>query len=136
LIQDKHHQDESTDRYVPLTAAFIKQIQVLRGLMRMLGDQVEPRVDLSSYALQLCDPHQIEGLGRNWARKLVRSDNNQLPGRFKDAGLGHWVRGRYPWDMLSVFPVSTFKQQWLDVQENLQKQLGFECLDVFDFLKT
>lgn len=37
LIQDKHHQDESTDRYVPLTAAFIKQIQVLRGLMRMLG---------------------------------------------------------------------------------------------------
>jgi hypothetical protein len=132
LIQDKHHQDESTDRYVPLTAAFIKQIQVLRGLMRMLGDQVEPRVDLSSYALQLCDPHQIEGLGRNWARKLVRSDNNQLPGRFKDAGLGHWVRGRYPWDMLSVFPVSTFKQQWLDVQENLQKQLGFECLDVFE----
>ena len=136
LIQDKHHQDESTDRYVPLTAAFIKQIQVLRGLMRMLGDQVEPRVDLSSYALQLCDPHQIEGLGRNWARKLVRSDNNQLPGRFKDAGLGHWVRGRYPWDMLSVFPVSTFKQQWLDVQENLQKQLGFECLDVFDFFKN
>ena len=65
-------------------------------------------------------PHQIEGLGRNWARKLVRSDNNQLPGRFKDAGLGHWVHGRYPWDMLSVFPVSTFKQQWLDVQENLQ----------------
>ena len=136
LIQDKHHQDESTDRYVPLTAAFIKQIQVLRGLMRMLGDQVEPRVDLSSYAVQLYDPLQIEGLGRNWARKLVRSDNNQLPGRFKDAGLGHWVRGRYPWDMLSVFPVSTFKQQWLDVQENLQKQLGFECLDVFDFLKT
>lgn len=136
LIQDKHHQDESTDRYVPLTAAFIKQIQILRDLMRMLGDQVEPRVDLSSYAVQLCDPHQIEGLGRNWARKLVRSDNNQLPGRFKDAGLGHWVRGRYPWDMLSVFPVSTFKQQWLDVQKNLQKQLGFECLDVFDFLKT
>ena len=55
LIQDKHHQDESTDRYVPLTAAFIKQIQVLRGLMRMLG-MVEPRVDLSSYALQLWDP--------------------------------------------------------------------------------
>ena len=38
--------------------------------------------------------------------------------------------------MLSVFPVSTFKQQWLDVQENLQKQLGFECLDVFDFFKN
>lgn len=136
LIQDKHHQDESTDRYVPLTAALIKQIQGLRGLMGMLGEQVEARVDLSFYAVQLCDPHQIEGLVRNWARKLVRSDHNQLPGRFKDAGLGHWVRGRYPWDMLSVFPVSAFKQQWLDVQENLQKQLGFECLDVFDFLKT
>lgn len=135
LIQDKHHQDESTDRYVPLTQALIKQIQGLRGLMGMLGEQVEPRVDLSSYAVQLCDPHQIEGLVRNWARKLVRSDHNQLPGRFKDAGLGHWIRGRHPWDMLSVFPVSVFKQQWLDVQENLQKQLGFECLEGFDFFK-
>lgn len=135
LIQDKHHQDESTDRYVPLTPALIKQIQGLRGLMVMLGEQVEPRVDLSSYAVQLCDPHQIEGLVRNWARKLVRSDHNQLPGRFKDAGLGHWIRGRHPWDMLSVFPVSVFKQQWLDVQENLQKQLGFECLEGFDFFK-
>lgn len=135
LIQDKHHQDESTDRYVPLTQALIKQIQGLRGLMGMLGEQVEPRVDLSSYAVQLCDPHQIEGLVRNWARKLVRSDYNQLPGRFKDAGLGHWIRGRHPWDMLSVFPVSAFQQQWLDVQENLQKQLGFECLEGFDFLK-
>ena len=135
LIQDKHHQDESTDRYVPLTQALIKQIQGLRGLMGMLGEQVEPRVDLSSYAVQLCAPHQIEGLVRNWARKLVRSDYNQLPGRFKDAGLGHWVRGRHPWDMLSVFPVSAFKKQWLDVQENLQKQLGFECLEDFDFLK-
>ncbi|MFH7409279.1 tyrosine-type recombinase/integrase [Acinetobacter variabilis] len=135
LIQDKHHQDESTDRYVPLTQALIKQIQGLRGLMGMLGEQVEPRVDLSSYAVQLCAPHQIEGLVRNWARKLVRSDYNQLPGRFKDAGLGHWIRGRHPWDMLSVFPVSAFQQQWLDVQENLQKQLGFECLEGFDFLK-
>lgn len=135
LIQDKHHQDESTDRYVPLTQALIKQIQGLRGLMGMLGEQVEPRVDLSSYAVQLYAPHQIEGLVRNWARKLVRSDYNQLPGRFKDAGLGHWIRGRHPWDMLSVFPVSAFQQQWLDVQENLQKQLGFECLEGFDFLK-
>ncbi|MCK7609212.1 tyrosine-type recombinase/integrase [Acinetobacter portensis] len=135
LIQDKHHQDESTDRYVPLTPALIKQIQGLRGLMRMLGEQVEPRVDLSSYALQLFDSHQIEGLVRNWARKLVRSDHNQLPGRFKDAGLGHWIRGRHPWDMLSVFPVSVFKQQWLDVQENLQKQLGFEYFEGFDFFK-
>ena len=135
LIQDKHHQDESTDRYVPLTQALIKQIQSLCGLIGMLGEQVEPRVDLSSYAVQLCAPHQIEGLVRNWARKLVRSDYNQLPGRFKDAGLGHWIRGRHPWDMLSVFPVSAFQQQWLDVQENLQKQLGFECLEGFDFLK-
>ncbi|MBB4836238.1 tyrosine-type recombinase/integrase [Acinetobacter schindleri] len=135
LIQDKHHQDESTDRYVPLTQALIKQIQGLCGLMGMLGEQVEPRVDLSSYAVQLCAPHQIEGLVRNWARKLVRSDYNQLPGRFKDAGLGHWIRGRHPWDMLSVFPVSAFQQQWLDVQENLQKQLGFECLEGFDFFK-
>ncbi|MFV5467630.1 tyrosine-type recombinase/integrase [Acinetobacter towneri] len=135
LIQDKHHQNESTDRYVPLTPALIKQIQSLRGLMGMLGEQIELRVDLSSYAVQLYDPHQIKDLVRNWARKLVRSDRNQLPGRFKDAGLGHWIRGRHPWDILSVFPVSVFKQQWLDVQENLQKQLGFECLEGFDFFK-
>lgn len=134
LIQDKHHQDESTDRYVPFTPILIKQIQILRGLMSMLGDQVEARVDLSSYAVELYDSYQIEALVRNWARKLVRSDDNQLPGRFKDAGLGHWIRGRHPWDMLSVFPVSTFKQQWLDVQKNLQKQLGFECLEGFDCL--
>ncbi|RJL69686.1 tyrosine-type recombinase/integrase [Acinetobacter radioresistens] len=135
LIQDKHHQNESTDRYVPLTPALIKQIQSLRGLMGMLGEQIELRVDLSSYAVQLYDPHQIKDLVRNWARKLVRSDRNQLPGRFKDAGLGHWIRGRHPWDILSVFPVSAFKQQWFDVQENLQKQLGFECIEDFDFLK-
>lgn len=136
LIQDKHHQDESTDRYVPLTTALIEQIQVLRDFMEMLGDQVSSHVDLSSYALQLYDPQQIEGLVRNWARKLVRSDHNQLAGRFKDAGLGHWVRGRYPWDRLSVFPASIFRQQWLEVQENLQKQLGFECVDLFDSLKN
>ncbi len=93
LIQDKHHQNESTDRYVPLTPALIKQIQSLRGLMGMLGEQIELRVDLSSYAVQLYDPHQIEDLVRNWARKLVRSDRNQLPGgsRTLDLGTGYGV---------------------------------------------
>ena len=105
-----------------MTLVFIYYILWLCGLIGMLGEQIELRVDLSSYAVQLYDPHQIEDLIRNWARKLVRSDRNQLPGRFKDAGLGHWIRGRHPWDILSVFPVSAFKQQWLDVQENLQKQ--------------
>lgn len=132
LIQDKHHQDESTDRYVPLNMALVNQIQALHGLMQMLGFKVAQHIDLTSYALQVIGSNQVTGLVRNWARKLVRSEQNSLLGRFKDAGLGHWVRGRHPWEMLSVFPAMAFKTQWLEMQEGLQAKLGFEYFNFED----
>jgi hypothetical protein len=73
---------------------------------------------------------ELSSLPGNWGRKLVRSAQNSLSGRFKDAGLGHWVRGRHPWTSTSVFPAASFKHDWLKMQEDLEKELGFELLNI------
>jgi|GEM_PF-616387 integrase len=153
LIRDKHRKDESTDRYLPLSIGVRKQIDVLRSRMKALGINQHVFFDAIEHSSYLLHPKilskeskknkitnftpsfmgQLEfvsDLPGNWGRKLVRSEQSSLSGRFKDAGLGHWVRGRHPWTHTCSFPSSLFKQEWLAMQNRLEKELGFELLDM------
>lgn len=147
LIRDKHRADESTDRYVPLGDPLRQQLAILRDFTAALslasdlalpdpgaphlldlglvvqGNQVAPfHPQYLSYTTELRD------LPGNWGRKVVRSNAPELSGRFLDAGLGHWVRGRHPWTLTSTFPARTFRTAWLAVQRRLEGELGFEVL--------
>lgn len=168
LVRDKHHPDESTDRYVPLTNALLQQIGALRALTHALS-LTEPGLALpkpeDEHALVLytivvkkkrngekrfmVKPFQpkhtdkttvLRDLPGNWGRKLVRSgiappqavhpEAVELTGWFKDAGLGHWTQGRHPWTTSSTFPATQFRAQWLAMQGEWERELGFELLAV------
>ncbi|TAN03313.1 MAG: hypothetical protein EPN36_13180 [Rhodanobacteraceae bacterium] len=175
LIRDKSHADESTDRYVPLSEAVRRQIEVLRALSEMLGladpafalpapgadhlldlrvflrandwqeggagGDAAPRRARMKKSSRPFQPKYMDkttvlrDLPGNWGRKLVRSSSPELAGRFKDAGLGHWVRGRHPWSTTSTFPSAQFKRKWLARQAELERVLGFEVLGVDDLGK-
>lgn len=149
LVQDKHRPDESTDRFVPLSEPLRLQIDRVRTLAEAFAvadpafDAPDPEAP-DSPPLRLFVKNQpalfqpshwrvvdaIKALPRNWARRLVRSESPELLGRFKDAGLGHWVRGRHPWSWTSTFPAQVFARDWLAVQARLEAALGFEILEV------
>ncbi len=149
LVQDKHRPDASTDRLVPLSSDLLKQIAALRALAEAFtcvdpafvlpeegndfGSALRIFVDGQPAAYQPSAWRQFERIAelpRNWARRLVRSESPELLGRFKDAGLGHWVRGRHPWSWTSTFPSGAFRQDWLALQARLESSLGFEVLKV------
>jgi integrase len=149
LVQDKHRPDASTDRLVPLSEGLRAQIEVVRALTEAFGvvdpefATAEPeangglplRVFVGGEPTLFRPSHwnaaeSIKALPRNWARRLVRSDSPELLGRFKDAGLGHWVRGRHPWSWTSTFPAQAFARDWLAVQSRLEAALGFDLLSV------
>lgn len=149
LVQDKHRPDASTDRLVPLSEGLRRQIEVVRALTESFGIAdpafVAPELgDFPGLPLRVFVDGQpapfqpshwraveaIRVLPRNWARRLVRSDSPELLGRFKDAGLGHWVRGRHPWSWTSTFPAQAFARDWLAVQARLEAALGFEVIEV------
>ncbi|WP_152551665.1 tyrosine-type recombinase/integrase [Polycyclovorans algicola] len=149
LIRDKHRPDGSTDRYVPLRQTLIDQLAVVQSLSSALS-MIDPTftpppsqhshrlvelrffqnpLDSTSYRpMYLHEVKFLRGLPVNFGRKLVRSDAEELPGRYKDAGLGHWVRGRHPWTLTSTFPTEKFRAEWLAVQQRLEVELGFEVL--------
>src|SRR5699024_4169319 len=68
----------------------------------------------------------LDGLPANWCRKVVRSGSPNLRGRYKDIGLGHWVRGRHPWDATSTLYVDGFSQALLATQKRLEEKLSFK----------
>ncbi|EIT68367.1 hypothetical protein [Hydrocarboniphaga effusa] len=153
LVRDKSRPDGSTDRYVPLGRGVLEQLDVLRSLASALSiidpgfaglsrnpdhilslrifDTVRNSVPFQPRFMDLSST--LKKLPGNWGRKLVRSCVNELSGRMKDAGLGHWVRGRHPWTWTSTFPSAEFRAQWLAMQESLERDLGFEVLRIEDF---
>lgn len=150
LIRDKSRPDESTDRYVPLRETVREQIAVVRAFTQALSlvnpdfavpppgseHMLDLNIFLANGSVRPFQPKYMDRtlvlrrLPGNWGRKLVRSSAKELPGRYKDAGLGHWVRGRHPWTHTSTFPSQVFRAGWLAVQERLERELGFEVLKV------
>ena len=151
LVADKHRADHSTDRLVPLTRGLRQQIEAYVALASELAIAV-PALDPlvvseqgTEVRLQYIRPltsgrkrdvvpyqpryqegdEQLTPLPANWGRKFVRSVSGHLPGRFRDAELGHWVRGRHAWDATSTFDSGRFHAAWIDLQEGLEQRLGF-----------
>lgn len=161
IVQDKHRADASTDRYVPLSDAVCAQLTTHLALTDALRF-VHPEFEQLSAGNPQCVPlfffekgttsattyrvkhrreaAEIRDLVGNFGRKLVRSWPHQLkeapliPARFKDAGLGHWARGRHAWAMTSSFPVKQFREQWLALQNKLEQDLGLLPLHLDAYL--
>ena len=156
LVADKHRADRSTDRLVPLTRGLRGQIEAYVALASELAIAV-PALDPliiseqgTEVRLQYIFPkasgrrrdvvpyqpkyqekdEQLTPLPANWGRKFVRSVSGHLPGRFRDAELGHWVRGRHAWDATSTFDPGRFQAAWIALQEALEQRLGFEPLSL------
>ena len=151
LVADKHRADRSTDRLVPLTHGLRQQIEAYVALASELAIAVpalDPlvvseqgtevrlqyirvktsrrRKDVVPYQPKYQEQdEQLTPLPANWGRKFVRSVSGHLPGRFRDAELGHWVRGRHAWDATSTFDPGRFHAAWIEVQEGLEQRLGF-----------
>lgn len=150
LISDKRRPDGSTDRYVPFREALVEQIEVVRALTSALSlvehsfalsrpdsdHLLDLRVFLKDQQTRPFQPKYLDrtiilrNLPGNWGRKLIRSASPELLGRFKDAGLGHWVRGRHPWTHTSTFPSQEFREKWLALQADMEQKLGFEVLRI------
>lgn len=155
-VGDKRRQDGSTDRLVPLTPALRDQIDAYVALASELAIS-EPSLDplvvtkhgtelrlqylrskpkgrggyVVPYAPSIQEAHEkLMALPANWGRKVARSLSTTLPGRLRDAELGHWVRGRHAWDATSTLDARGFRQAWLDMQQNLENLLGFEPITV------
>lgn len=155
LVQDKSRADESTDRLIPLTPGVLSQIDVYRALLQtaaIYNDGVaeslrkaDPTIPLLFFkASGEVIPYQPKWRDQrrnigpipppNWARKLIRSSTVRLAPRYRDAGLGHFMRGRHPWSLTSTFRVSDFRQQWLETVEHYERVLGFELLDPLGYI--
>lgn len=162
LVADKHRADRSTDRLVPLTRGLRGQIEAYVALASELSIAV-PALDPlvvseqgTEVRLQYIRPttsgrrrdvvpyqpryqegdEQLTPLPANWGRKVVRSVSGHLPGRFRDAELGHWVRGRHAWDATSTFDPGRFQAAWIALQEALERRLGFEPLSLAERDRT
>lgn len=156
LVADKHRADRSTDRLVPLTSGLRGQIEAYVALASELAIAVpalDPLVvseqgmevrlqyillttsgrkrDVVPYQPKYQEKNeQLTPLPANWGRKVMRSLSGHLPGRFRDAELGHWVRGRHAWDATSTFDSGRFQAAWLELQDALERRLGFEPLSL------
>lgn len=146
LIQDKHREDGSTDRLLPLSATLMTQLQYFLAYtssVALMDPSIEPlvdshggltiqlrRIDENGAVVDYRPKYQEDLNGRwlpaNWPRKLIRSESSALCGRYRDTGLGHWVRGRNPWRQTASFKPMEFRHEWLELQNRLEAQLGFE----------
>ncbi|EQD55677.1 hypothetical protein B2A_05585, partial [mine drainage metagenome] len=162
LVADKHRADRSTDRLVPLTRGLRMQIEAYVALVSELAIAVpalDPLVvseqgtevrlqyirvktagrekDVVAYQPRYQEhDEQLTPLPANWGRKFVRSVSGHLPGRFRDAELGHWVRGRHAWDATSTFDAGRFQAAWLALQEALERRLGFVPLTLAERVRA
>ncbi|MDT0635909.1 hypothetical protein [Spectribacter hydrogenoxidans] len=153
LVTDKSRADGSTDRLVPLTDSLREQLESYLALASELSltcPELDPLVstefgievrlqyvrangEVVPYQPKFQEAHEdLDALPANWGRKLVRSESGHLPGRYRDAGLGHWVRGRHPLGEISSLNCRQFRGAWLALQADLEHRLGFSvvpCLE-------
>lgn len=156
LVADKHRDDGSTDRLVPMTPKLRAQVAAWAAFSEELSI-VAPDLDPIVATAQGCEIRmqyvrrgkkggevrvvqyrpryqeldtQLTALPANWGRKVVRSESGQLPGRYRDAELGHFVRGRHAWDSTSTLDAQDFRERWRALQTELEEQLGLGVLAV------
>lgn len=151
LVTDKSRADGSTDRIIPLTDAaltqmrsyfdFVWHLAITESRLRPFFEQRTAgsfrfqwfRSDGKLVAFQ---PKHLEShfsslirLPGNFARKLIRAETSgHMSGRFIDAGLGHWVRGRNPWRLTSTMPSRRFADEWTQMQGEMEHRLGLSVL--------
>lgn len=150
MVADKHRTDGSTDRLLPITTALRQQIEAYVAIASELAvtfPGLEPvEGDGSGTLLQLhyitsdgtavpylpkyqeTDGNLRQSLPANWGRKVMRSESADLPGRSQDALLGHWTRGRHPWDMTSTLDANQFHSACLRRQNKMERRLGFSVV--------
>lgn len=155
-VGDKRRRDGSTDRLVPITSALRAQIDAYVALASELA-LFEPGLDpivvtehgtelklrylrikpsrrggyVIPYTPSIQERHKkLARLPANWGRKVARSLSTELPGRFRDAEFGHWVRGRHAWDATSTLDAKAFREAWLELQRALERRLGFDVVTV------
>lgn len=151
LVSDKHRSDGSTDRLIPLTDGLLRQIDIYLSLaseLAVLLPELDPLVQTeagTSIRLQYIQhdgtvvpyqpkyqesDEQLTALPANFGRKLFRSETTHMPGRYRDAELGHFARGRHAWHIVSSLDSRDFRSQMLSRQTQLEDELGFELLAV------
>ena len=149
VVADKHRDDGSAERLVPLTEGVLAQLRAYFGYVWHLAFRIpefQPIADefragvlrfqflkvsgeVADYRPKwLYQVEQLIPMPGNWARKLVRQEMAVIGGRYLDAGMGHWVAGRHPYRVTSNFAFRRFRQAWLAGQEQLQRELGFEVI--------
>jgi integrase len=156
LVADKHRIDGSTDRLVPITKSLREQIDAYIAFASSLCFTA-PKLDPIAHTergseLRLQYNHLTKGvvpyqpkyqeqneqltpLPANWGRKVLRSESGRLPGRYRDAEMGHWVRGRHAWDATSTFDAADFRARWLALQGVMETRLGFKVIDPAPYWK-
>lgn len=149
LVADKHREDGSAERLVPLTTGVLAQLRAYFAYVWHLAfrmPELRPVVDaFSSGVIQfqflttdgqvsgyrpkwLYEEEKLISLPGNWARKLVRQELTEIGGRYLDAGMGHWVAGRHPYRVTSNFAFRRFREVWLAGEERLERELGFDVV--------
>lgn len=161
LVADKHRDDGTTDRLVPTTPKLRAQINAWMAFTEELSIAV-PGLDPIITTPQGCEIRmqyvcrdkkgrgvrvvryrpryqeldaQLTALPANWGRKVARSESGHLPGRYRDAELGHFVRGRHAWDSTSTLDAQHFRGCWQVLQVSLEEKLGLEVMAVANSLK-
>lgn len=149
VVSDKHREDGSAERLVPLTTNVMDQLRryfdwvwqlsfrlpALAPIKGAFEQGVIPfrfitaKGEVVSYRPKwLYQNEKLIPLPGNWGRKVVRQALTDIGGRFLDAGMGHWVVGRHPYRLTSNFSVGEFQRQWLGAQVRLENELGFEVI--------
>ena len=145
IISDKHRQDGSTIRKVPLTTAFQEQLKSYLALCQLLAMQypnlqplstrledgmikfhfiVEDRVKHYTPTLmaKILDSYALDS---NWGRKYFRQqamESGEIA-RIIDAVMGHGVRGRR-WDSyISNMAMKPFNEKVLIIQQEIEQRL-------------
>lgn len=149
LISDKHREDDSAERPVPLTEGVQTQMKAYVAYvwhLSMKVPQLKPLADsLVTGVLRfqfinnsnqvvnfrpkwLYESEALIPMPGNWARKYIQANLVSVGGRVQNSMQGHWVLGRHPYRVTSNFCPNEANTLWLEGQSKLEKKLGLRVM--------
>lgn len=149
VVSDKHRDDDSAERLVPLSDGVLAQLRSYFAYvwnlslrvpkLKPIADAFESGVinfqfinkkgQVVNYRPKwLYQNESLIPMPGNWARKLCRAELIDIGGRFLDAGMGHWTAGRHPYRYTSTLACRHSRAQWLTGQRRLESELGFQVI--------